>query len=94
MFISIDQVKKIAKLARIKIDANEAEFYSGELSKIFTWIDQLNQVDVQDVKPMTGMENMTLPMRADQVNMQNNADDVLQNAIHKYGCFVVPKVVE
>jgi len=94
MSISSEQVKKIAKLARIKVDNQEVEFFGGELNSIFKWIEQLHAVNTDGITPMTAMEEVSLPMREDKVTDGGIAEAVLKNAPHKYGCFVVPKVVE
>lgn len=94
MSISNEQVKKVAKLARIKINDEEIEFFGGELNKIFKWIDELHAVNTDGVPPMAATEAIPLPMRADKITDGGIAEAVLKNAPHKYGCFVVPKVVE
>jgi len=94
MSISNEQVKKIAKLARIKVSEEDVNFFGGELNKILNWIEQLQEVDTDGVQPMVGMEAVQLPVREDKVTDGGIAEEVLKNAKHKYGCFVVPKVVE
>lgn len=95
MSLSLDEVKKIAKLSRIKVSDDEVQKYQGELNKIFDWIEQLQEVNTDDIKPMFSTERHTLPMREDVVTDGDKAESVLKNAPEsKYGFFVVPKVIE
>ena len=95
MALDTATVKNIATLARIRIDDDELETLAGELSHIFDWIEQLNEVDTDNVEPMTSIANMTAPLRADEVNDGNYPDRVLANAPQpKDGFFTVPKVIE
>lgn len=94
MSISNEQVKRIAKLARIKVSEDDVQFFGGELNKILNWIEQLQEVNTDGVEPMAGMESVELPLRKDEVTDGGITEEVLKNAKHKYGCFVVPKVVE
>ena len=88
-------VRKIAKLARIKVPENEVPTLAEELSKIIEWIEQLNEVDTENVTPMTSMAEMVMPKRADKVTDGNYPDRVLSNAPNPEGPFyTVPKVIE
>jgi len=88
-------VRRIARLARIHLDAAEAEQFQQELNGILGWIEQLNEVDVTDVAPLTGAAQMALKMREDVVTDGNMAAKVLSNAPDRAGeFFAVPKVVE
>lgn len=88
-------VARIAALARIKLDAAEAEPLAGELSQILTWIEQLNEVDTAGVEPMASVAAAALPMREDVVSDGNRRDEILANAPQQArGFFVVPKVIE
>lgn len=88
-------VARIAALARIKLDAAEAEPLAGELSQILTWIEQLNEVDTTGVEPMASVAAAALPMREDVVSDGNRRDEILANAPQQArGFFVVPKVIE
>lgn len=88
-------VARIAALARIKVPEADLEPLAGELSHILTWIEQLRAVDTEGVEPMTGMADVTLPMREDRVTDGNARDKILANAPqHAHGFFLVPKVVE
>ena len=88
-------VAKIAMLARIEVPDSELEPLAGELTKIMTWIEQLEEVDVTGVEPMTKVAAMTMPMRADVVDDGGDRDAILRNAPQPvHGFFAVPKVVE
>jgi len=95
MSLTEAQVKKIAKLTRIKLDDNEVKHYQAELSNILDWIEQLSEVDTDGVDDMTSVVNVGSPMRRDEITDGNCVDDVLANAPDsKYGYFTVPKMVE
>jgi len=88
-------VRRIARLARIRITDAEAKALEGELSGILAWVEQLGEVDTDDVAPMTRIADMKLKMRADVVTDGEKADDIVANApMTEDHYFVVPKVVE
>ena len=88
-------VRRIATLARIRMDNAEVTTLVGELNTIFGWIEQLNEVDVSGVDPLTGAAHMALKMRDDAITDGGYADDVLRNAPERIGAFfAVPKVIE
>jgi aspartyl-tRNA(Asn)/glutamyl-tRNA(Gln) amidotransferase subunit C len=88
-------VRRIAKLARIRVDETQVAQLQTELSGILSWIEQLNEVDVQGVEPLTGGAQMALRLRDDVVNDGGMAEKVLANAPDRAGDFyAVPKVVE
>ena len=95
--VSVDKntVRKVARLARIAVPEERLEPLAGELNGILAWIEQLNEVNVDGVEPMTTPVAMTLPMREDVISDGNIRDQVLANAPRSEdGFFVVPKVVE
>jgi aspartyl-tRNA(Asn)/glutamyl-tRNA(Gln) amidotransferase subunit C len=95
--MSIDEstAAKVAKLARIKVEAAALPALAAEFSAILGFIEQLNEVDVDGVEPMTSVTPMRLRRRADAVTDGNIADRVLANAPDaREGFFAVPKVVE
>jgi aspartyl-tRNA(Asn)/glutamyl-tRNA(Gln) amidotransferase subunit C len=95
MSIDAATVKKVARLARIKVEEARLEPLAAELSGILTWIEQLNEVDTEGVAPMASTEAVSLPLREDVVTDGGDAARVLANAPKaKRGFFVVPKVVE
>ena len=88
-------VRRIARLARIKISDAEAQALEKELSGIFEWIKQLDEVDTDAVEPMTRVVAMTLKKRSDEVTAGGIADEVVANApAADDHFFLVPKVVE
>ena len=88
-------VRRIARLARIHVDQAETERLAGELNGILGWIEQLNEVDVEGIEPLTGAAQMAMRMRPDEVTDGGIPDAVLGNAPDRAGPFyAVPKVVE
>jgi aspartyl-tRNA(Asn)/glutamyl-tRNA(Gln) amidotransferase subunit C len=88
-------VRRIATLARIRMDDAEVTTLVGELNTIFGWIEQLNEVDVTGVDPLTGASHMTAKLRDDVVNDGGYPEKILFNAPDRNGdFFAVPKVVE
>jgi len=88
-------VARIATLARIKVSDSELDALAGELGSILAWIEQLNEVDVSGVAPMTSVAHMKLPMRDDKITDGGDRDAILANAPQEArGFFAVPKVVE
>ena len=88
-------VRRIARLARIRLDDAEVPQLQAELNGILGWIEQLSAIDVTDVEPLTGAAQMALKLRPDQVTDGNIRDAVLANAPERAGdYFAVPKVVE
>ena len=95
MLIDKDTVAKIARLARIRVPADEQERLAGELSNILGWVEQLSEVDTAGVRPMTSVVDARPPMRRDEVTDGGCRDDVTANApAPERGFFTVPKVVE
>ena len=95
MPVDKDTVNKIARLSRIAISEQEAEKMVGELNGILAWVEQLGEVDVSGVEPMTAVIPNTLRLRDDVVTDGNIRDKVLANAPAKEGIFFgVPKVIE
>jgi aspartyl-tRNA(Asn)/glutamyl-tRNA(Gln) amidotransferase subunit C len=95
--VSVDKntVRKVARLARIAVPEDRQGPMAVELNGILSWIEQLNEVDVEGVDAMTTPVAMTLPMREDVVSDGGIRDAVLANAPRtEDGFFVVPKVVE
>ena len=88
-------VRRIAKLARIEINENEIPRLMGELNGILGWSDQLLEVNVDGVQPLTGGAQMAMRLRDDVVTDGGLRDAVLANAPDgEAGFFAVPKVVE
>jgi aspartyl-tRNA(Asn)/glutamyl-tRNA(Gln) amidotransferase subunit C len=88
-------VKRIARLARIRITDDEAKGLEAELTSIMAWVEQLDEVDTDGVEPMTRVVPIKLRMRDDIVTDGGIADDVTRNApLSDDHFYVVPKVVE
>ena len=88
-------VAKIANLARLRVAEDRLEGLATELSKILTWIEQLEKVDTDGVSPMTSVVEASLRQREDAITDGDKADDILANAPgQSAGFFTVPKVVE
>ena len=88
-------VRRIALLARIRMEEPEIEQLAGELNAIFGWIEQLNEVDVAGVEAFAGAAHMALKMREDVVTDGGYPERILANAPDRSGdFFAVPKVVE
>ncbi|MEL6754237.1 MAG: Asp-tRNA(Asn)/Glu-tRNA(Gln) amidotransferase subunit GatC [Pseudomonadota bacterium] len=95
MSVTKDDVKKVARLSRIAVAEERLEGLAGELNGILDWIEQLNEVDVDGVAPMTSVIETKLPQREDVVTDGNKPDEILANAPRSEdGFFVVPKAVE
>lgn len=95
MQVDAATVRRIARLARIKVSDEEAKGLEGELSGLLDWVRQLDEVDTNGVEPMTRVVARELPMRADVVTDGGIAADVTANApAADDNFFVVPKVVE
>ena len=95
--MSVDRatVHRIASLARLAITEEEAEQLEKELSGIFDWVAQLDELDTSSVEPMTRVADMTMRLRKDEVTDGFYADDIVKNApkVDDH-YFVVPKIIE
>jgi aspartyl-tRNA(Asn)/glutamyl-tRNA(Gln) amidotransferase subunit C len=95
MSVDTATVRHIAKLARIAVSEGEAEAMVPELNGILHWVEQLQEVDVTGVEPMTAVIPNKLRMRQDIVTDGGMRDEVLKNApVAEHGFFAVPKVIE
>lgn len=95
MSVDADQVRRIAHLARIAVAEEEVAHLQGELNAILAFVEQLSEVDVAGVEPMTSVTPMAMKMREDVVSDGEIADDVVRNApATENHFFLVPKVVE
>lgn len=95
--MSLDEaaVRRIAKLARIRVDDAEVATLQGELNAILGYVEQLSEVDVTGIEPLSGGAQMALRARADVVTDGAIAEQILANAPDRVGeFFAVPKVVE
>ncbi|MBB3302825.1 MULTISPECIES: Asp-tRNA(Asn)/Glu-tRNA(Gln) amidotransferase subunit GatC [Rhizobium] len=95
MSIDIATVRRIARLARLALSADEAEKMCGELDEILAFIEQLLEVDVQGILPMTSVMPTTMKMRQDVVTEGNHAEEIVANApLSERNFFLVPKILE
>jgi aspartyl-tRNA(Asn)/glutamyl-tRNA(Gln) amidotransferase subunit C len=95
MSVSTEQVRHIAKLARIAMSDEEIERLAPELNNILGWVEQLSEVNTDGVEPLTAVIDQKLRLRDDVVNEGNIRDEVLANAPEaQHGFFAVPKVIE
>jgi aspartyl-tRNA(Asn)/glutamyl-tRNA(Gln) amidotransferase subunit C len=95
MSVDAATVRRIAHLARIAVKDDEIEHLRGEINAILGWVEQLQEVKVEGVEPMTSVTPMQLKMRKDEVTDGGYRERVLANAPQpEDGYFVVPKVVE
>lgn len=95
MSVDTATVKRVAHLARIAVSDEEAERMTGELNAILGFVEQLGEVDVDGVEPMTSVIPMDMRKRADGVTDGDKSDDIVANApASEDHFFMVPKVVE
>jgi len=95
MSVSTEQVRHIARLARIAMSDEEIERLAPELNNILGWVEQLGEVNTEGVEPLTAVIDQKLRLRDDVVTEGNIRDEVLANAPEaQHGFFAVPKVIE
>lgn len=95
MSVDAATVRRIAHLARISVADDEIEHLRGELNAILAFVEQLSEVNVDGVEPMTSVTPMRMKMRADEVTDGGDPDAILKNApAREHHFFLVPKVVE
>jgi aspartyl-tRNA(Asn)/glutamyl-tRNA(Gln) amidotransferase subunit C len=95
MSVDRETVRRIARLARLAVDEEQVAAMEAELNALLSWVEQLQEVNVEGVPPMTSVVAQQLKMREDQVTDGGCADDLMANAPAAENHFlVVPKVVE
>jgi aspartyl-tRNA(Asn)/glutamyl-tRNA(Gln) amidotransferase subunit C len=95
MSVDRETVRRIARLARLAVDEEQVAAMEAELNALLSWVEQLQEVNVEGVPPMTSVVAQQLKMREDQVTDGGCADDLMANApAAENHFFVVPKVVE
>ena len=95
MSVDAGTVKRIAHLSRIRIEEADVPALESELNTILGFVEQLNEIDVSGVEPMTSVTPMALRLREDKVTTGGHADKVVSNApLSEDNFFMVPKVVE
>lgn len=95
MSVTNDQVRHIAKLARIAMSDDEIEAMVPEINAILGWVEQLAEVDTSGIEPLTAVIDNRLRLRSDEVTEGDRRDDILRNAPEaEHGFFAVPKVID
>jgi aspartyl-tRNA(Asn)/glutamyl-tRNA(Gln) amidotransferase subunit C len=95
MSVNAEQVRHVARLARLALADDEIDRMVPELNSIIGWVEQLGEVDTDGVEPLTAVIDNKLRLRDDVVDDGNIRDDVLKNAPDaQHGFFAVPKVIE
>ena len=95
MTIDLKTIKHISKLSRISVDDGKANKLAGDLNSIFDFIEKLNELNTDNVEPLTSVAETTLKLRADEVKSKNIRDQILKNSPEENeDFFVVPRVVE
>ena len=95
MTINLKTIKHISKLSRISVDDAKANKLAGDLNSIFDFIKKLNELNTDNVEPLTSVAETTLKLRADEVKSENIRDQILKNSPEENeDFFVVPRVVE
>jgi aspartyl-tRNA(Asn)/glutamyl-tRNA(Gln) amidotransferase subunit C len=95
MSVDAATVRHIAHLARIAVAEDEIEHLKGELNAILAWVEQLGEVKVEGIEPMTSVTPMTMKKRIDVVTDGGIAEDIVKNApARDDNFFLVPKIIE
>ena len=95
MSIDLKTIKHISKLSRISVDDAKANKLAGDLNSIFDFIEKLNELNTDNVEPLTSVAETTLKLRADEVKSENIRNQILKNSPEENeDFFVVPRVVE
>ena len=95
MTMDLKTIKHIAKLSRISLEDEKAKKLATDLSSIFEFIEKLNELNTNDVEPLTSIAETTLKFRKDEVKSENIREKILKNSpSNNKDFFVVPKVVE
>ena len=95
MSIAKDKIKHVSKLARISVDEKKIDGLTKDLSSIFKFIEQLNELNTDKVEPLSSILNEPLRSRKDEINDGKIRDKILKNSPNKNEeFFVVPKVIE
>ena len=95
MTIDLKTIKHISKLSRISVDDEKAKKLAGDMNTIFDFIEKLNELNTDNIEPLTSVAETTLKLRVDEVKSGNIREKVLKNSPDENeDFFVVPKVVE
>ena len=95
MSIDLKTIKHISKLSRISVDDLRAKKLVGDLNSIFDFIEKLNELKTENIKPLTSIAETTLKLRSDEVQSKNIREQIIKNSPQdNEDYFVVPKVIE
>ena len=95
MTIDLKTIKHIAKLSRISVNDEKAKKLAGDLNSIFDFIEKLNELKTDQIKPLTSIAETSLKLRNDEIKSQNMREEISKNSPEKNeDYFVVPKVIE
>ena len=95
MTIDLKTIKHIAKLSRISVDDEKAKKLAGDLNSIFDFIEKLNELKTDQIKPLTSIAETSLKLRNDEIKNKNIIEVIIKNSPEKNDdYFVVPKVIE
>jgi len=95
MTIDLKTIKHISKLSRISVEESKAKKLAGDLNSIFDFIEKLNELDTENIEPLTSVAEITLKLRSDEVKSKNIREQILKNSPDENeDFFVVPRVVE
>ena len=95
MKIDKNTTQKIARLCKLRVNNEEIEELSLQLSSILDWVEQLNEVNTEDIEPLSSVSAENLPLRKDEENKKDLSKEILSNSPENLeNFFVVPKVVE
>ena len=95
MTIDLKTIKHIAKLSRISVNEEKAKKLASDLNSIFEFIEKLNELETEKIKPLTSVAETTLKLRADEVKSKNIREEIIKNSPEENkDYFVVPKVIE
>ena len=95
MTIDLKTIKHIAKLSRIFVNDEKAKKLAGDLNSIFDFIEKLNEIKTDQIKPLTSIAETSLKLRNDEIKSKNMREEIIKNSPEKNeDYFVVPKVIE
>ena len=95
MTIDLKTIKHIKKLSRISVEDSKAKKLAGDLNSIFDFIEKLNELDTENIEPLTSVAEITLKLRSDEVKSKDIREQIIKNSPQdNEDYFVVPKVIE
>ena len=95
MSFTTDQINEISRLARLRIDDEEAQAYAEQLNRIMRLVEQMDQIDTMGIEPMSHPQDAALRLRADEVTKENHREAFQSIAPDcENGLYLVPKVID